>query len=138
MLTEDRIELVKHQFSTNGKIAAIKLYREFVKCSLLDAKNQVEHIQAHGRQADTAKPSSNDFDLNDHIMDSVLDAIQEGNKIRAIKIHKDATRSSLASSKEFIENLMSELEVSVPDAVGKSGCLLLLIAVLMLSVGSLI
>ena len=60
-------------------------------------------------------------------MDRILEAIQEGRKLDAVKIYKDNTGKSLLESKDFIEALIAQLEIAEPSAVGNSGCILLLV-----------
>jgi ribosomal protein L7/L12 len=127
MVTEEQIKLIQQQFQSKGKIACIKLYREFTDASLLDAKEQIEQFLNNGELGESSNQGQSDFDLDDALMDSILNAIQDGNKVKAVKIYKDATGNSLKPSKEFIEKLMHELALADPESVGKSGCVLLLL-----------
>ena len=47
-------EASEEQVRLGRKIQAIKIYRERVGSSLLDAKNEVEHFMAHGRWSSAA------------------------------------------------------------------------------------
>lgn len=136
MLTDEQTELIRAQVLSRGKIAGIKLYREYTGASLVESKQQIEKLLGNGRLETANNPNQDNLDLDDALMDSILNAIQEGNKLRAVKIYKDATGTSLRTAKEFIEKLMHELEMVDPESVGKTGCLILLIA-LVASIGLL-
>lgn len=130
MLTDEQVDRIQRQIQSKGKIAGIKLYREFTGASLLESKQKIEQILDGRQSQQTSNPSHDNPDLDDELMDSILNAIEDGNKVRAVKLYKDATGKSLRTSKEFIEELMLELEMADPEAVGKTGCLLLVMAVL--------
>ena len=126
-LTEDQIQQVLNEFHAGGKIAAIKLYRKHAGCSLLRAKDDVEALAA-GRDIPTADIHSESDGAE---MDEILDLIQAGKKLNAVKVYMTNSGLSLKESKEFIEKLMQELEVeqpgSVSQATGCSGVILLAI-----------
>jgi len=46
---------------------------------------------------------------------AVTDAIFAGQKIGAIKLHREATNTSLVEAKEFVEKLEAELRLQYPD-----------------------
>lgn len=129
MLTEDQIGLIRERAISKGKIAGIKLYREFTGANLIDSKKYVQQLLEQEESGVSGDQSHRDFGLDDALMDSILNAIQDGDKLKAVKIYKDATGNRLKPSKEFIEKLMHELALANPQAVGKSGCLFLLIAI---------
>ncbi len=128
MLNEEQTKQVLSELNRNGKISAVKKYRAFTSASLLDAKSAVEKLVESGGQTEISGDSWSDK-LDDSQMDLVLDAIQEGNKVLAVKHYRNATGNSLRESKISVEALMAELEVADPDAVGGRGCVLVVLMI---------
>ena len=125
-LTEDQIEQIRGQLRAGRKLVAVKLCKDWTGCSLVEAKNYVESIQADS----SAGSSEFGSELESDRMDEILDAIQQGSKLNAVKLYKDSTGSSLLESKEFIERLMKELEIDDPgSAPGAKGCATLLLLI---------
>lgn len=87
-------------WKAEGKIAAVKLYMELTGSGLADAKHAVESL---------SQDLDSETSSNDELVERVLDALEKGNKLQAVKLYKDAHGVSLQQSKEFIENLMGEL-----------------------------
>ncbi len=61
-------------------------------------------------------------------LNAIADALRAGNKIEAIKLHREATGSGLKESKDAIEAIEADLRVKFPDqfptrAAGGKGCL---------------
>ncbi|MFD2581213.1 hypothetical protein ACFSR6_01835 [Pedobacter vanadiisoli] len=83
--------------SRNQKIAAIKIVKDYSICSLNEAKEYVDALEAGIPQPDT-KPQN----LDAH----VLAILSQGNKLNAIKHYKDATGLGLAASRDYVEKLM--------------------------------
>ena len=126
-LSPEQIEEILLAVNVGRKIEAIKLYRKWKNCSLMIAKNHIERIQQAGEYVEFHDTESGDGEIADDHMEQILDAIQIGNKIEAVKIYKSCTGESLMNSKLFIEKLMKELEISDPSFVGKNpGCVLCL------------
>ncbi|MCP4890362.1 MAG: hypothetical protein GY904_27665, partial [Planctomycetaceae bacterium] len=94
------------------------------------AKNYVEKIQPNDTPAST--PTENDIEIQQ--IDRILDAIQRGNKLEAVKIYKETNVASLAESKQAIEKLMSQLGV---EDTG-SGCAKVILLAAIISAGTLI
>lgn len=66
--------------------------------------------------------------LNDAQLNAITDALRAGNKIEAIKLHREATSLGLKESKEAIESIEADLRAKFPDQfpakpAGKGGCL---------------
>ncbi|MBT5017664.1 ribosomal protein L7/L12 [bacterium] len=63
-------------------------------------------------------------DLTDEQRQEILDSIRQGNKIQAIKIFRDVTGAGLKESKEFVEELTSQLIKDDPESMqtAKAGC----------------
>jgi len=77
------------------KDEAIRLYSVEKKCSIEDAKIFIEEIE---------RVSTIDgYSHNDN--QDLLEVINRGEKINAIKIYRDRTRCSLKEAKDFIEGL---------------------------------
>jgi ribosomal protein L7/L12 len=121
-LTDEQVSILRGELRTGGKLAAVKLYKEWTGSSLLTAKNFVESLA--GPEAGTA-----DFgmELEDGQMDQILDALQEGNKLEAVKLYRNSTGLSLMESKQFVERLMKEL--GVEDRAGCAKVILLAVVI---------
>lgn len=61
-------------------------------------------------------------------MDEILDAIEQGNKLEAVKLHKQNTGRSLMESKQLVELLMSELGIEQSSGSGCAGVVLAIVA----------
>ena len=118
-LTDDQIDQIRRKLRAGRKLVAVKLHKDWAGSSLVEAKNYVERLEADNQTGDVEFGNELESDQTDEI----LDAIQQGNKLLAVKLHKDSTGSSLIESKEFIERLMKELEIDDPgSAPGAKGC----------------
>jgi hypothetical protein len=84
--------------------------------------------------------------LPDDVVDSIRAAIFAGQKIQAIKLHREATGYGLKESKDFIESLEAELRSREPERFtappGGKGCagvaLLVVIVTLTVSTATLL
>lgn len=66
--------------------------------------------------------------LTDAQLNAIADALRAGNKIAAIKIHRDATGLGLKEAKDEIEAIEADLRAKFPDqfpakAAAGQGCL---------------
>ena len=67
--------------------------------------------------------------LTDAQMNAIADALRAGNKIAAVKLHREATGLGLKESKYEVEAIETGLRTKFPDqfpakpAAGKGGCL---------------
>jgi hypothetical protein len=67
--------------------------------------------------------------LTDAQLNAISDALRAGNKIEAIKLHRDATGLGLKEAKDEIEAVEADLRAKFPDQFpakasgGKGGCL---------------
>ncbi|WP_442506399.1 hypothetical protein SH528x_005242 [Novipirellula sp. SH528] len=104
-LTDEQIDTIRAELHAGRKLNAVKLYKQWTGSSLVSAKNYVESLPA-GPATD-----SWDKDLDGKQIDEILDAIQEGSKLKAVKLYKESTGVRLKESKEFIERLMNELGI---------------------------
>lgn len=62
--------------------------------------------------------------MNPQDREQIIQAIQNGSKIEAIKIYRECTDSSLLEAKNFIEGLTEELREQNPGSIPEksSGC----------------
>ena len=104
-LTDEQIETIRLELQAGRKLNAVKLYKQWTGSSLVAAKNYVENLPAG-----TATVSW-DKDLDGKQIDEILDAIQAGSKLKAVKLYKEATGVRLKESKKFIERLTHELGI---------------------------
>ena len=125
-------------------IMAIKLYREQTNAGLRESKDAVEAMlrgEPSLLAANTAKPALN--------LDSVRQALQQGQKIMAIKIYRDMTGLGLAEAKEAVEDLARERgretaghlaqdKVTPPVVAVRSGCFSLLLLLVLIGSGALV
>lgn len=132
-------------------IMAIKLYREQTNAGLRESKDAVEamlrdepplSVTDTALVTDTAKPALN--------LDGVRQALQQGQKIMAIKIYRDLTGLGLAEAKGAVEDLAREMthaetsaEVAdltqrkiAPPVVPRAGCFSVMLLFVPLLVGS--
>lgn len=130
-MEKDQIDQVLRESTSRGKIAGIKKYMDLTGDSLRDAKLAVEQLLNTGVADGQTESIDRNSGLDGPAMDAILDAIQDGSKVLAVKHYRDATGKSLRESKIYVEEIMAELEVADPDAVGKSGCS----AVLLVAIG---
>jgi hypothetical protein len=67
---------------------------------------------------------SDDRVLTDEARHAVTKAIEEGRKIEAIKLYREATGSDLAEAKRQVEQMIAQLPSGAPKPIGpSSGCL---------------
>jgi large subunit ribosomal protein L7/L12 len=99
----------------NGqKIEAIKLYREEIASSLLDAKRAVEALDA-GRQP----PPERERSAADNWQDDVLSLLSQGKKIQAVKLYQQRMGGGLQAAKQAVEALGDQQGI----LGGGGGCL---------------
>ena len=118
-LTPSEVQKLQAALSTEGKIEAIKLCREFTGLGLAEAKECVESL-------DAASPSSvGPAQVGDST--PVTAAIFSGNTIQAIKLYRAAHPGiGLAEAKEQIETMAADLYAKQPGQFSrpprKAGC----------------
>lgn len=127
-LTDDQINQLLNELKAGRKLSAVKLCKEWTGRSLLESKNFVESL-ATGQACGT-----NDLDSNLAVneIDRILDAIQKGKKLDAIKLYKESSGLSLMESKRFVERLMSELGIK-----DQAGCTAIALAVIIAAAGAI-
>ncbi len=87
------------------KLPAIKLYRDETKATLREAKLAVEMMQDEMlvAQYETRLSKGNPADLEE-----VRYQLQEGNKLKAIKVYRKSTGVGLKEAKEAVEMLATK------------------------------
>ncbi len=118
MSPENAVEqLVRQALADGRKIEAIKIYREATGVGLAEAKHAVEAIE-HG---ESTSPASAPADLDKEL----LRLLRDGQKIEAVKRHRERTNSGLKESKDYVESLAARHRVAVP----RVGCLGMLLGI---------
>jgi ribosomal protein L7/L12 len=123
-LTDDQIGELQQTLDARGRIAAVKLCREWTGCSLREAKHRVEALGTGEREYSDGLASN----LDEQVMDEILDAMEQGNKLEAVKLYKESTGVSLVESKQFVELLMGELGIEQSSGSGCAGVVLAIVA----------
>lgn len=113
---------VRSLLDQGKKIEAVKAYKAQTGSSLKDAKDAVEALQ---RVASLPSRSEPDADLDTE----VLRLLGQGEKIKAVKLYKDRTGTSLFDSKQAVEAL-AERHGIIVERVGCSGVLVISMVVL--------
>lgn len=114
---------VLRELQANNKIGAIKRVRELMGWGLAESKNAVEERIARGRWREgvpaaspvlfTAPtgfvagvlPAQPQGGLTPEVLEELRALLRKGQKIEAIKRHREATGSSLLDAKNFVEAL---------------------------------
>jgi ribosomal protein L7/L12 len=99
------------------KIEAVKVYREHTGSGLKDAKDAVGALQ---RGAGLPRPAEADTDLEAE----VVRLLGQGEKLKAVKLYRDRTGSTLFDSKQAVEVLAERHGIKV-ESGGCSGVLIL-------------
>ena len=106
---------VRQLLADGRKIEAIRIYREATRVGLAEAKYAVEEIERN-----TTRSVANH---DDDSVEDLLQLLREGNKIEAIKRHRDRTGAGLKESKDYVEALAARHGL-VDSRVGCFGMLL--------------
>lgn len=95
---------VLHLLTTQGKIQAIKFYREQTGIGLTEAKEAVEAIEAnHPHNLRPGQQYETDFESPDDLEVEVLHILAAQGKIQAIKFYREQTGMGLKEAKETVE-----------------------------------
>ncbi|KAA5540515.1 hypothetical protein FYK55_21155 [Roseiconus nitratireducens] len=122
-LSSPQLDELRADLRDGQKLAAIKRYREWTGCSLIDAKHFVDALQSQGATGEVSPTSSDAMEeLSDDQMDQVLDAIERGEKLRAVKLYLTFTGKSLRESKDLVESIIDELGVGGKGPDNRTGC----------------
>jgi ribosomal protein L7/L12 len=97
---------VKAAIDRGNKIEAIKLLRDATGIGLKEAKDAVEQFEAGGSPViaqKTAKPAGSE---------GIASALQQGNKLEAIRLYREQTGVGLKEAKEAIEAMLEGQQTS--------------------------
>jgi ribosomal protein L7/L12 len=127
----DSLSEVREQIKRGKKIEAVRTYREITGASLKEARDAVQAIElgqpvAVPGQAtlSTAAPAA--FASSAEAMDEIKRLLRSGNKIEAIKVHREAFNTGLKDAKDAVDAIESDLRFqaaprpSVTRSVGES------------------
>lgn len=135
-LTTTQLSAIQDALRVNGKIEAIKLYREFTGAGLAEAKQAVEHLADCG--ALPAAAGNQTIVVPSILPDRqtwIEEALFKGKKIEAIKLYRDGTNLGLKESKEAVEKLEAELRQRVPEKFSvkakDKGCLVVMASMML-------
>jgi ribosomal protein L7/L12 len=140
-LSEAQLAQLEKALTEGRKIEAIKWYRELTGVGLKEAKDEVEFLEASlpknraiGEVAVPSKDLGPNTTVNPSETDDVAALLFRGNKIGAIKRHREATGLGLKESKNAVEALERSLRRSSPEKftptpAGGLGCLNVLVVI---------
>lgn len=140
-LNENQLREIGETLRDQGKIAAVKLYKDWTNCSLLEAKNAVEAIEQDGMMvpASVTEPRHADGSDLDSALAAVDKAIAEGKKLNAVKLYRELSGKSLRDSKLFVESRMNRMKPADSAIESKrSGCFSAILLLTTLASGSAI
>jgi ribosomal protein L7/L12 len=132
-LPEQVLDRIIKAVEANRKIFAVKIYKDATGESLTASKKAIEELLAALRHDDPGRFSPQFKADESVVMDEILESINKGNHIDAVKQYKDSTGCSLPEAREFIESLTQQLRSENPEevrATKKPGCALTLLFVL--------
>ncbi len=112
-LTDAQINQIRKCLGNDQKLDACKLYMDFTGGSLLEAKQFVENLPG-------VEPGSVE-DTEQELVEQVLDLLESGCKLDAVRLYRDHTGKSLMESKVFIEKLISDFQI-LEKSNSPSGC----------------
>jgi ribosomal protein L7/L12 len=106
------------------KISAIKRYREATGVGLAEAKTAVEFMESVGSIPERVQPESAE------LIPQIVDLLGRGEKILAVKLHREQTGSGLKEAKDAVERIGEQHGVPASSGNGCLGIVLLGIAVI--------
>ncbi len=100
------IQQVQQLAQAGQKIEAIKLFREHTNLGLNEAKDAVEAMEA-GQVTTTITTNhfTQKMELTPDVTDQVIQLVQQGRKIEAIKLIREQTNLGLKESKDIADGL---------------------------------
>jgi ribosomal protein L7/L12 len=103
---EEWLPQVYALLEADNKIGAIKLYREMADVGLKEAKDAVDGMERGQRPAVLAPAALPPAPPSlDSVMPEIIAFVQQGKKINAIKLYREATGMGLKESKEAVEEI---------------------------------
>jgi large subunit ribosomal protein L7/L12 len=113
---------VRSLLEQGRKLEAVKVYKVHTGCGLKDAKDAVEALQ---RGASLPEPEQ----VGTELEAEVLNLLERGEKLRAVKLYRDRTGANLMESKLAVESVAARHGITV-EGGGCSGVLIVSIVVL--------
>ena len=113
---------IRSLLSRGRKVEAVKLYKEQTGYGLKDAKDAVETLQD---RANVPNPNQVDAKLESEL----LDLLQRGEKLKAVKLYRDQLGATLMESKLAVESIGARHGVMV-EQTGCSGFLVVIMTAL--------
>lgn len=116
----DSLSEVREQIKRGKKIEAIRIYREITGASLKEAKDAVQAIEmgrpvsAVSQAAIGSAPAA--FASSAEAMDEIKRLLRGGNKIEAIKVHREAFNTGLKDAKDAVDAIESYLRFQAAPA----------------------
>lgn len=114
---------IRQLLASGNKIAAIKRYREATGAGLAEAKAAVESLEAVGSFPERVRPDNSD------LTDQIVGLLGRGEKIEAVKLYRERTRSGLKEAKEAVERIGEQNGIRSTSGSGCFGVVLLGIVV---------
>lgn len=115
---------IRELMASGNKIAAIKRYREATGVGLAEAKTAVEFMEAGGSIPERIQADSPEF------AQQIVELLGRGEKIKAVKLHREQTGSGLKEAKEAVERIGEQHGIPASSGSGCLGIVLLGIAVI--------
>lgn len=127
---EELIACIRNLVTDDQKIEAIRILRAATAVDLAEAKRLVENeaaLVARLRQSSATATTESSGDQE------ILDLLQSGQKIEAIKRHRERTGSGLKESKDYVESLAQRHRI-IARPTGCLGLILLAISLTFIAV----
>lgn len=140
-LPENIVQAIRLLCANNQKIQAIKVFREYAKVDLKEAKDVIDRLAVSSPVTGPVTLNSNriimqtdasaeldsatipGYTLDSNTISVILSFLAKNQKIAAIKVFRDATNADLKESKDAIDNLDSRhphLTASTDNSTPKS------------------
>ncbi len=128
MTPDQRSEIIA-ALESGKKIEAIKLYRNATGSDLADAKFFIETLQYALKTGTVPEVSSDAPAPVREQIDAIVQLLQDGKKIEAIKVYRQATGVGLKEAKESVEAIASERGIESGGGCGTAVVLFALILI---------
>ena len=126
MTSAQRREIIE-ALQNRQKIEAIKLYREATGRDLMEAKDFIESLQ-QSLTTGEVPDADRQLSLSDELRNEIVEQLQAGKKIHAVKVYRDATSTSLRQAKDAVEAIGREN--GVESGSSGFGCVAVVLALL--------
>jgi ribosomal protein L7/L12 len=107
-ISDDDLQRITDTLKREGIIQAIKVFREVTGVGLAEAKAAVEAIRDMNFRTAASNVAASVIPPLTDALDQVRETLRRGNKIDAIKLYREITRSSLAAAKDAVEKMAVE------------------------------